>query len=107
MKKPRAHSLTIAALLVVAASGCGQDVARTDVAGTDVEEKSSPLVAADVIGTWYLNANGSRIEAQISGSGNFTFTGTLKNQNGGTETLTNIAVNGSFLEFRRDGAGFF
>jgi hypothetical protein len=89
---------------VVAAAGC-EPTEAPSVEPADVEVTQSALVGTDVAGTWFLNANGSRVTATITGSG--PFTGTLINENGGTETLDNIALNGSFLEFRRDGAGFF
>lgn len=66
---------------------------------------AAALTAADITGTWYLNANGARLTAVISGGG--PFAGVLTNEGGGTETLDNIGLNGNFLEFRRDGSGFF
>jgi len=101
MAKRRGLSWTVISALVVAAAGCGQHVE-----GGDAEETRSALISSDVVGTWFLRANGVRVSVQIS-TGSNGLTGTLTNEGGGTETLTNLALSGSFLEFRRNGAGFF
>jgi hypothetical protein len=60
------------------------------------------------IGTWYLLANTSRLELKINASGS-GFTGTIANEGGPQEPVTHFHwdSHGRWLEFRRDGPGFF
>lgn len=60
-------------------------------------------------GQWYLNSNGDAVSASISTISSGVYTGTLVNENGGTELLDRITWDGSsrLLQFRRNGAGFW
>jgi hypothetical protein len=61
------------------------------------------------VGTWYLTANGARLQVSIQSAG-AGFSGTLKDEaSGSTVTLANIAWDAAnrWLEFQRPGAGFF
>jgi hypothetical protein len=90
---------------VVTATGCGASVdhvERVSKVQQSLTDTSTP------VGTWYLNANGFRLEVAIQAAG-AGFTGTLTEEGGGSSALSNIGwdpVN-RWLEFRRSGAGFF
>ena len=60
-------------------------------------------------GQWYLNAEGADISLNISSPSPGIYTGTIINENGGTEAADNISWNSSSrtLQFRRVGAGFW
>jgi hypothetical protein len=60
------------------------------------------------IGTWYLLANASRLELRIS-QVNQGFAATIANEGGPPEPVdqTTWDANGRWLEFRRNGPGFF
>src|SRR5258708_21783529 len=64
--------------------------------------------ASTPVGTWYLSANGFRLELSIQAMGN-GFAGTIKNEGGAPEPLDSITWDpaGRWLEFRRNGPGFF
>src|SRR5215467_13044229 len=59
-------------------------------------------------GTWYLLANSSRLELSFQYTNN-AWSGTVKNEGGAPEPLDQITwdATGRWLEFRRDGPGFF
>lgn len=62
------------------------------------------------LGTWYLNANNSRLTATIrAGARPDTYAGTLTNEAGGSEALDQISWDAASrqLEFRRNGGGFW
>ncbi len=64
--------------------------------------------ASTPIGTWYLLANGFRLELLIQPAMG-GFSGTIKNEGAGPEPLDNITWNAAdrWVEFRRNGPGFF
>ncbi|MFN7997151.1 MAG: hypothetical protein U0Q18_26285 [Bryobacteraceae bacterium] len=66
-------------------------------------DSSSPL------GQWYLNANSFAISANISSPSPGVYTGTLTNENGGSELLDQINWDAPsrLLIFRRNGQGFW
>jgi hypothetical protein len=59
-------------------------------------------------GTWYLLANGFRLELSLQLLNN-VWSGTIKNEGGPVEALDQITwdATGRWLEFRRNGPGFF
>jgi hypothetical protein len=59
-------------------------------------------------GTWYLRANGFRLELNLTFA-NGAWSGTIKNEGGANEPVSNITWDPSsrFLDLRRDGPGFF
>lgn len=64
------------------------------------------------VGTWYLLANASRLELSIQVKKKFFkqfLVGTIKNEGGPPEPIDHISWDpaGRWLEFRRDGAGFY
>jgi dienelactone hydrolase len=72
--------------------------------------KSASANPSEPIGTWYLNANNYRISLSIgAGGAPNTYVGTVTNENGGAETVDNIAWNDGThrLRFRRVGTGFW
>lgn len=68
-----------------------------------ISDNSSPN------GTWYLRANGFRLELSIYPNGQGIYSGTIKNEGGSEEPVTNISWDNSarWLQFRRDGNGFY
>jgi dienelactone hydrolase len=64
--------------------------------------------ASTPVGTWYLSANGFRLELSIQAVVN-GYAGTIKNEGGVPEPLDSITWDpaGRWLEFRRNGPGFF
>ena len=64
--------------------------------------------ASTPAGTWYLMANGFRLELLIQAAMG-GFSGSIKNEGAGPEPLDNITWNAAdrWLEFRRNGPGFF
>ncbi len=65
--------------------------------------------ASNAVGTWCLNGNSHRLTLTISGPPAGPFTGSLTNENGGSETMDNITWDPAArrLEFRRIGSGFW
>ena len=59
-------------------------------------------------GTWFLFANGYRLELTLHFQNN-SFSGNIKNEGGAAETVDQVSWDsaGRWLEFRRNGAGFF
>ncbi len=60
------------------------------------------------VGTWYLRANASRLELAITSTGS-GYAGTIRNEGGPAEPISNVTWDpaGRWLEFRRNGAGFY
>lgn len=95
----------VAVATALTAAGCGAGPGTEPAASVQqaLADSSSPA------GTWYLVANGARLEVTIAGSGS-SFTGSLKDEaGGGSVSLTNISWDATnrWLEFQRPGSGFF
>ena len=115
------RGLFVAAFAPLGCSSAGSGELPTE----PLSAVQQPLVDSTTpAGTWYLNANGSRIEVSIqagsggasgsggmgnTGGGGAALTGTIKDEGGSATPLSNITWDstGRWLEFRRTGSGFF
>ena len=79
--------------------------------GEDGPDGSVPdSMYRDVVGTWHVNANGTRLTVILaeSSSGTVpTLRGIVITETGSTEPLDQLAIDGEFLEFRRTGGDFY
>ena len=91
-----------------ATSAPGGDADTPGNAEIVAKHESALVDSSSPVGTWSLRANGARLELTISQSAGI-FSGTIKDEGGSPQTVSNISwdANTRWLEFRRDGSGFF